>query len=107
MVLRVVPMEQGLDEFLAVQLIIVVRIVHLKVVELELLLTHPTGVQGHVQMVLNMSPFIVQILVVKHLLPTRLKKKQYFLTKKQFISSNETRSSHSQKRTNEAEHKNI
>lgn len=42
-----VPVDQGLDQLAAVQLVVVVGVVHLEVVELQLLLGHFAGVQRH------------------------------------------------------------
>lgn len=42
-----VPMDQRLDQLTAVQFVIVIGVVHLEVVELQLLLGHFAGVQRH------------------------------------------------------------
>lgn len=65
---RIMPVEEGLDELLAVQLVVVVGVVHLEVVELQLLVRHGGCVDGHLQMVLDVVPLTAQVRVVQHTL---------------------------------------
>lgn len=48
------PVNQRFDQLTAVQLVIVVGIVHLEVVELQLLLGHLARIERHIQMLGNM-----------------------------------------------------
>lgn len=50
-----VIMDKRLDQLAAVQFVVAVRVVHLKVMELQLLLAHLAGVQGHLSVVGNVS----------------------------------------------------
>lgn len=62
------PVDQRLDQLAAVEFVVVVRIVHLKVVELQLLLSHLAGVQvGEVQMFAQVLLFVLQIFPVQDL----------------------------------------
>lgn len=47
------PVDERLDELTAVQLVVPVGVVHLEVVELELLLRHVAGVDRHVHVLLH------------------------------------------------------
>ena len=47
------PMDERLDEFAAVQLVVAVGVVHLEVVKLELLLRHVGGVDRNVHVLLH------------------------------------------------------
>lgn len=48
-----VPVDEGLDQFAAIQLVVVVSVVHLEVVELKLLLRHLAGIHGDPHMLTN------------------------------------------------------
>ena len=48
-----VPVDEGLDELAAVQLVVAVGVVHLEVVELKLLLRHRRRVDRHVHVLLH------------------------------------------------------
>lgn len=50
-----VPMYQALDELTPVQLVVVVGVVHLEVVELELLLRHLARVNRNVHVLLDVT----------------------------------------------------
>lgn len=47
------PMDQRLDQLASVQLVVVVRVVHLEVVELQLLFAHFARVDRHVHVLGN------------------------------------------------------
>lgn len=49
------PVDQGLDQLAAVQFVVIVGVVHLEVVELQLLLGHFAGVQGHFHVLGNVT----------------------------------------------------
>lgn len=65
---RVMPVEEGFDELLAVQLVVVVCIVHLEVVELQLLVGHAGSIDGHLQVILDVVTLAAQVRVVQHAL---------------------------------------
>ena len=46
-------MDEGFDEFTAVQFVVAVGVVHLEVVELELLLRHVACVDRHIHVLLH------------------------------------------------------
>lgn len=48
-------MDQRLDQFAAVQLVVVVRVVHLEVVELQLSLGHLARIDGHLHVLLDVT----------------------------------------------------
>ncbi|MPC48967.1 hypothetical protein E2C01_042753 [Portunus trituberculatus] len=68
MVGRVMPMEERFDEFLAIQLVVVICIMHLEVMELQLLVRHASSVNGHLQMVLDVVTLTTQVRVVQYTL---------------------------------------
>lgn len=48
-------MDERLDQFAAVQLVVAISVVHLEVVKLQLLLGHVGGVDGHLHVLLHVS----------------------------------------------------
>lgn len=46
-------MDERLDQFASVQFVVVIRVVHLKVMELQLLLAHLARVDGHLGVFLD------------------------------------------------------
>lgn len=68
MVSRVMPMEEGFDKLLAIQLVVVVCIMHLEVMELQLLVRHAGSVNGNLQVVLDVVTLTAQVRVVQYTL---------------------------------------
>lgn len=63
------PVNQRLDQFTTVQLVVVVSVVHLEVMELQLLVRHLAGVDWNVHVLSNVTK-IMQNLIRKKKLKT-------------------------------------
>lgn len=63
-----VPVDERLDQLAAVQLVVVVRVVHFEVVELQLLFTHLAGVDRHFHVLGNVLLLVLDVVRVEHLL---------------------------------------
>jgi len=63
------PVYETLDQLAPIQLVVPISVVHLEVVELQLLVRHLGGVHGHIQVLLHVLCFMSDILV-KHPLLT-------------------------------------
>lgn len=50
-----VPVNQGLDQFTSVQLVVVVSVVHLEVMELQLLIGHLAGIDWNVHVLSDVT----------------------------------------------------
>lgn len=59
--LRTMIMDQRFDQFTAVQFVIAIRVMHLKVMELQLLFAHLARVYGHLSVLRNV-PGIMRII---------------------------------------------
>lgn len=64
----IVPVDQGLDQFASVQFVVVVRVVHFEVVELQLLFAHFARVDRHLHVLGNVLLFMLNIVRIQHLL---------------------------------------
>lgn len=64
----IVPVDERLDQLAPVKFIVVVRIVHLEVVELQLLFAHLAGVDRHIHVLGNVLLLVLNIVRVQHLL---------------------------------------
>lgn len=50
-----VPVDQRFDQFTAIQFVVVVRIMHFKVMELQLSLGHFARIDGHLHVLLDVT----------------------------------------------------
>lgn len=64
----IVPMDQGLDQLAAVQFVVVVRVVHFEVVELQLLFAHFARVDRDLHVLGNMLLLMLNVVRIQHLL---------------------------------------
>lgn len=64
----IVPMDQGLDQLAAVQFVVVVRVVHLEVVELQLLFAHFARVNWDLHVLGNVLLLMLNVVRIQHLL---------------------------------------
>lgn len=64
----IVPVDQGLDQLAAVQFVVVVRVVHLEVVELQLLFAHFARVDRDLHVLGNMLLLMLNVVRIQHLL---------------------------------------
>lgn len=64
----IVPVDQGLDQLAAVQFVVVVRVVHLEVVELQLLFAHFARVDRDFHVLGNMLLLMLNVVRIQHLL---------------------------------------
>lgn len=64
----IVPMDEGLDQLASVQFVVVVRVVHFEVVELQLLFAHFARVDRHVHVLGNVLLLMLNIVRIEHLL---------------------------------------
>lgn len=63
-----VPVDQGLDQLAAVQFVVVVRVVHLEVVELQLLFAHFARVDRDLHVLGNVLLLMLNVVRIQHLL---------------------------------------
>lgn len=64
----IVPVDQGLDQLAAVQFVVVVRVVHLEVVELQLLFAHFARVDRDLHVLGNVLLLMLNVVRIQHLL---------------------------------------
>lgn len=64
----IVPMDQGLDQLAAVQFVVVVRVVHFEVVELQLLFAHFARVDRDLHVLGNVLLLMLNVVRIQHLL---------------------------------------
>lgn len=64
----IVPMDQRLDQLAAVQFVVVVRVVHLEVVELQLLFAHFARVDRDLHVLGNVLLLMLNVVRIQHLL---------------------------------------
>lgn len=64
----IVPVDQGLDQLAAVQFVVVVRVVHLEVVELQLLFAHFARVNWDLHVLGNVLLLMLNVVRIQHLL---------------------------------------
>lgn len=64
----IVPVDQGLDQLAAVQFVVVVRVVHLEVVELQLLFAHFARVDRDFHVLGNVLLLMLNVVRIQHLL---------------------------------------
>lgn len=63
-----VPVDERFDQLAPVQFVVVVRVVHLEVVELQLLFAHLAGVDRHIHVLGNVLLLVLNVVRVQHLL---------------------------------------
>lgn len=63
-----VPVDQGLDQLAAVQFVVVVRVVHFEVVELQLLFAHFARVDRDLHVLGNVLLLMLNVVRIQHLL---------------------------------------
>lgn len=64
----IVPVDQGLDQLAAVQFVVVVRVVHFEVVELQLLFAHFARVDRDLHVLGNVLLLMLNVVRIQHLL---------------------------------------
>lgn len=64
----IVPVDQGLDQLASVQFVVVVRVVHFEVVELQLLFAHFARVDRHLHVIGNVLLLMLNVVRIQHLL---------------------------------------
>lgn len=64
----IVPVDQGLDQLAAVQFVVVVRVVHFEVVELQLLFAHFARVNWDLHVLGNVMLLMLNVVRIQHLL---------------------------------------
>lgn len=64
----IVPVDQRLDQLAAVQFVVVVRVVHLEVVELQLLFAHFARIDRDLHVLGNVLLFMLNVVRIQHLL---------------------------------------
>lgn len=64
----IVPVDERFDQLAPVQFVVVVRVVHLEVVELQLLFAHLAGVDRHIHVLGNVLLLVLNVVRVQHLL---------------------------------------
>lgn len=67
-VFGIVPVDERFDQLAPVQFVVVVRVVHLEVVELQLLFAHLAGVDRHIHVLGNVLLLVLNVVRVQHLL---------------------------------------
>lgn len=64
----IVPVDERFDQLASVQFVVVVRVMHLEVVELQLLFAHLAGVDWHIHVLGNVLLLVLNVVRVQHLL---------------------------------------
>lgn len=64
----IVPVDQGLDQLAAVQFVVVVRVVHFEVVELQLLFAHFARINWDLHVLGNVLLLMLNVVRIQHLL---------------------------------------